>query len=231
MTDDSIWERGEWEPMAPDSCLHNNNNPNYSWFGPVVSTASGATFNLAAPDAADVRFADVACSLAGQYRFSGHPGVHYSVAEHSLLVAATVNHTLHGTPYQTLLGLLHDAAETYTGDINGPVKSLIPAIRELEDSIFPHILIAAGLPQPSAEDHRIVKEADVMVTALEGITFLPGVASRPDIPHVTAIGGRITMFPAEKARQLYTACLNRLFLAYSQKQDTTDNAEEPTAAQ
>jgi hypothetical protein len=45
----------------------------------------------------------------------------YSVAQHSILVSEKMP----GGPEEKLVGLLHDAAEAYTGDVSSPLKSFM----------------------------------------------------------------------------------------------------------
>ncbi len=85
---------------------------------------------------------DIAQSLSNQCRFNGHVDF-YSVAEHCVRVSEILerddafNNTI-------LLGLMHDAAEAYIGDIPGPWKSLVSidgrpiaeVEREIELAIF-----------------------------------------------------------------------------------------------
>ncbi|MEQ9278157.1 MAG: hypothetical protein RLN83_01570 [Balneola sp.] len=71
-------------------------------------------FNLK-PEDIDIK--DIAHHLARICRWNGGVNGFYSVAEHSIKVAASV------APQFRLWGLLHDAAETYIGDITRPVKS------------------------------------------------------------------------------------------------------------
>jgi len=71
-------------------------------------------FNLK-PEDIDIK--DIAHHLARICRWNGGVNGFYSVAEHSIKVADAI------APKFKLWGLLHDAAETYLGDITRPVKS------------------------------------------------------------------------------------------------------------
>jgi 5'-deoxynucleotidase YfbR-like HD superfamily hydrolase len=65
----------------------------------------------------DIVLEDIAHALSLQCRFSGHTSTFYSVAQHSILVAAALP-----TEY-ALTGLMHDASEAYLNDLASPVKN------------------------------------------------------------------------------------------------------------
>lgn len=69
------------------------------------------------PEDFDIR--DIAHALALKCRYGGHCAQFYSVAEHSVVLSHLVPPPL---AYRTLM---HDAAETYTGDIMKPIKESI----------------------------------------------------------------------------------------------------------
>jgi 5'-deoxynucleotidase YfbR-like HD superfamily hydrolase len=84
---------------------------------------------------------------------------------HSLVVSYLV-------PKHTAIhALLHDAAEIYTGDVPSPLKSFL--ISEFEDSALRSIYKQLGVPFPSLEARRIVKEADVRSCTAEVWTVGP----------------------------------------------------------
>lgn len=89
---------------------------------PYLRTASGRDFYFDKPDA--IRIEDIAAALAKINRFNGHTRVPYSVAQHSIWVSHRVAEAGHGAKYQ-MLGLLHDAAEAYLGDLTAPVQVFI----------------------------------------------------------------------------------------------------------
>lgn len=69
----------------------------------------------------DVCLADITQSLCTMVRFLGHTSREYTVGEHSILVAKTLEH--YGYPVEIVLaGLMHDAKEAYMGDWPTPIK-------------------------------------------------------------------------------------------------------------
>ena len=93
-----------------------------------VSLYSGQSFNLSNPKSCLNRICieDIGHSLSLQCRFVGQCKKFYSVAQHSVLLSELVS------PDLALWALLHDATETYLGDISSPLKSMIPEFSSLE---------------------------------------------------------------------------------------------------
>lgn len=85
---------------------------------PCVTTYSGKSIDLDSPNPDLIDIDDIAHQLSLINRFNGATKEPYSVAQHSVIVSNIVK------PEFALLGLLHDAAEAYIGDIVGPVKKL-----------------------------------------------------------------------------------------------------------
>ena len=71
------------------------------------------------PDADVIHINDIAHSLSNICRFNGHCNFHYSVAQHSLYVAAIVAKV---DPALAIYGLLHDAGEAFLSDVVSPIK-------------------------------------------------------------------------------------------------------------
>ena len=142
-------------------------------------TASGRIFEpkcLAAGVLVDtVCLTDIAHSLAQICRFTGHCKRHYSVAEHSLFVADILKRQ--GLPPTgQLAGLLHDAHETYCGDVATPIKDVIgPAWRQFEDGVEKAVHAAIGITALMAEWKVIVHLADTraLVTEIRGLFLTP----------------------------------------------------------
>ena len=81
-----------------------------------MSTWSGKRVDIAKPRMQDIDIRDVAHHLSLLCRFNGACSYHYSVAQHSLLVASIL------PPHLQFWGLLHDGPEAYYGDIIRPFK-------------------------------------------------------------------------------------------------------------
>lgn len=89
---------------------------------------SGAYVDMLKPEEAYMDIVDIAWSLSMQCRFGGCISRHYSVAEHSIFVAALCPQELR---YE---GLMHDAHEAYIQDLNtGFKKALGAPYKELDD--------------------------------------------------------------------------------------------------
>jgi hypothetical protein len=95
--------------------------------GSQIATHSGLLvdpFNMS-PD--DIVLEDIIWGLSHIYRYGGHADPGITVAEHSLMVAGILKES--GgiwTPY----ALLHDACETYLGDVPSPMKSSLKIHRD-----------------------------------------------------------------------------------------------------
>lgn len=105
--------------------------------GPKMITHSGLAFWPGDPRAEDVRMSDIANHLSCIMRYCGAGGPHhpYTVAEHSAHVAQWIMNHPKALPQEwpredrnvgtlALLGLLHDAAETYMQDLPTAPKKL-----------------------------------------------------------------------------------------------------------
>lgn len=119
---------------------------------PYITTIKGHQFYLTHPELSVVDPEEIAYALSNLCRFTGHVKKFYSVAQHCVLVS---RHVPHG---YSLEGLLHDAAEAYTGDINHPLKVLLgDAFSDIEGRIERQIAqkFHAVWPWP-----KVVREAD-----------------------------------------------------------------------
>lgn len=129
-----------------------------------IETASGRKFNFLSPDPDSIDIHDIAYALSNLCRYTGHCRSYYSVAEHSVYVASLLPDNLR------LAGLLHDAAEAYLGDVNSPLKRLLPEYKEIEHGVEAAIAKKFGLEYPFPSG---VKHADLQQLRTEAHHLLP----------------------------------------------------------
>lgn len=137
--------------------------------GDWIQTFTGKQFYPADPRPEDVDIRDIAHSLSHICRFNGHCSRHYSVAEHSILVALHVawdDAHSETRAQDTLAALLHDASEAYLCDIPRPLKRMpeMAPYRAMEANVERVIAERFGLPYPMP---AIVKRHDERALATE----------------------------------------------------------------
>lgn len=108
----------------------------------------------------DVAIEDIAHHLSNICRYQGATATFYSVAEHCLYVSAMIER-FHGAPHLALAGLLHDAAETYLGDIPRPLKHRpeFAFYRSAELDIVSVVCEVFGIPYRDMDD-PVVHQVD-----------------------------------------------------------------------
>jgi uncharacterized protein len=140
----------------------------------TMLTHSGLRVDLLDPKPEQITMVDIAHHLAHICRFTGATDDHYSVAQHSVVVANLVPKELF------FAALLHDAHEAYIGDISTPVKQalgsdVLETIRiKLDVAICARFSVERDLLR-----HRDVKHADLVALATERRDLMP-----PDGPEV-----------------------------------------------
>ena len=135
-----------------------------------ILTNGALPFDLLNPRAEYVLTTDLAHALSLVCRFNGHCAHHYSVAQHSLLVAYIIEKE-GGTREEQLAGLLHDGTEAYISDLTRPLKLLlIEAARQRK------IAWLDLVGQVSAQSHAVSLDATatrILTTAeREGVSLL-----------------------------------------------------------
>lgn len=185
--------------------LANRMDPPHRRGGPIC-TATGRVFWPLDPRPDEVSLEDIAAALSRLCRFGGHCRVFYSIAQHSVHVAALVHAR---APHAALWGLMHDAAEAYLLDIPGPVKHspTMAPYREAEAALKVVIAAAFRLPEQIPDE---VRWADRVMFATETRDLMT--ACRPEFwapdeaPRVEAI----TAWPPERAEAEFLAAYCRL---------------------
>ena len=145
----------------------------------VVRTSSGRYLDIRNPNIDDICIEDIAHSLSMQARFNGHLSTFVSVAEHSIMVAATVQKA--GHKGKTLVeALLHDATEAYLCDIPSPIKPLITGYKELERNLAR--AIGKKFDIELCDLHPAIKDADFESLVYEWDCFMIHVRKHDRFP-------------------------------------------------
>jgi 5'-deoxynucleotidase YfbR-like HD superfamily hydrolase len=167
-----------------------------------ILTYSGQQFDLLRPTPAMVRPVDIAHALARLCRFNGHTHQHYSVAQHSLIVASLVPDA------HQLVALLHDATEAYIGDMTRPLKALMPEYQVIEQGIWlavcERFAIRPDLPCS-------VKRADLVALATERRDLMISHPGEWECLHsISPMPEPIKPMPAEEANRRFFGQLVKL---------------------
>ena len=101
-----------------------------------INTFSGLKFDILNPTVDMINIEDIARGLAYKAHFGGQTPFYFSIAQHSLLVVHFMKDDGITNKKPLLLGLLHDAAEAYIGDMVKPLKIHLPLFCEVEDRIM-----------------------------------------------------------------------------------------------
>lgn len=137
-----------------------------------MELASGSYLNLLDPDPSLVQLEDIAHHLAQINRYTGAAARPISVAEHTILVADRLRSQGHGAA-TILLGLHHDDAEAYAGDVGRPLKlALGAAYAAIEETLDVVIKEALDLPWEGV-DWAAIKTADDWALSAEAWHLLP----------------------------------------------------------
>lgn len=115
---------------------------------------------------------DIAHSLSGIARFTGHSERVYTVAQHSVVGSYLV------PPEYALEFLLHDGSEHVLGDVSSPLKAILKDYKRLEKRVEKSICTQFNLPFPMS---KIVKQADKIMIAREFYDLFDGHIHNPEI--------------------------------------------------
>jgi len=185
---------------------------------------SGKAFDYAEPDPDSICVKDIARGLALECRFGnqtadgpdGSP-VHYSVAQHSVLVATHAQRL--GGAEASLDGLLHDAAEAYLGDWPRPLKELIgkplATIERVVELAIIERLGLKGVVTPGGGE--LVKWLDARALVTERRDLMAGAGESGRRPWVSCEGvepfpERIEPWSAARAESAWLDMLGSLWV-------------------
>jgi uncharacterized protein len=138
-----------------------------------IETLSGRAFDLMNPKREQFDIDDIATALSRLCRYTGHLPVHYSVAQHCVLVAMAVP-----VAYRRA-ALLHDVEEAYLGDWSSPLKRLIRTHTRVLDHYAQRIREVAGDKYGCSlvPIHPFIVRADLRQLVAERRDLKPGVES------------------------------------------------------
>ena len=164
-----------------------------------IETVSGKLVDPANPNANDIDLYDIAWGLSRISRFAGHTmtPVPYNVAQHSVHVSnlaelcfngvdsdhiyldANIRQTIRNCAANRkevlIKALLHDAHETYTGDIPSPIKN-VPEVRAVLDQVEMRLDEAIysrfNLSAKSDDEKLLIKFCDKVAQAIEANSFM-----------------------------------------------------------
>lgn len=140
----------------------------------AIATLSGFQIDFLNPQTEQVNLLDLAAGLSRAPRYTGQTVREYSVAQHSLLVAAMVPEK------HRLAALIHDAPEAYLCDVPSPAKEAMRAISTLTGHQSPYDILERNLFKAIARKFGVseelpaeVLEADAAAMRLEAEILQP----------------------------------------------------------
>lgn len=148
----------------------------------------------------EIDILDIAHSQSQACRFGGHTMTFYSNAQHACEVSYLVRHWGESTLTQ-ILALFHDSDEAYFYDISAPVKIFFPAYRRAGWRARQAVYRYFTGSEPTPEQERVIKMADLVMTATEGRALMRGWEKWPKVAGIEPLPkwrGPISMKAAEK---------------------------------
>lgn len=175
-----------------------------------IQTSRGLKFPLIDINPDTILIEDIAHALSMLCRFNAQCLKPYSVAEHSIHVSYEIE------PRLAMIGLMHDAAEAYLGDVPGPLKKCLSDFRKIEDRLIRAIATKFGFtfPDERSSDAHELKRADLQLLVDEKAVTMantgliwPG--NLPDVKNTD----RIQCWGWEEAKRKFLARFEQLELA------------------
>lgn len=167
-----------------------------------VNTHSGTLVNVLDPQPETLLLEDIVWGLSHQNRYLGQTDEPYSVGQHCVLIAEVV-YLETKDPSLALAGLLHDAPETWLGDIIRPFKHLMTDYAVLEGIMDQALCPIFGL---TTDMFKAVKPWDIRIVGDEMRDLLP----RSPQPDVEPLGITIEPWAPRKTRARYMEMYNQL---------------------
>ena len=172
------------------------------FMSPWIQTASGLKFPLLDIDQNAIKIEDIAHALSMLCRFNAQCLRFYSVAEHSVHVSYEI------APELALVGLMHDAAEAYMGDVPSPLKRELRDFKGIEDRLIAAIGERFGfaMPEEGSVDHGELKRADTQLLVDEKAAIMATEPEPwpPNAPYIKS-PSRIECWSPEEAKKQFLA--------------------------
>ena len=177
--------------------------------GDWIQTYTGGNFYPLDPRSEDINIRDIAHSLSLLCRFNGHCTKFYSVAEHSVHVAAGVALATDSI-LEVRHALLHDSAEAYLSDVPRPTKGMMPGYKDLEKRVEDAIAVTFSLDTPLCT--IAVKEIDFrMLSNEQTLCMAPPPLPWHLHPKGPVEGITIEFWAPEEAEQRFLECYHQLW--------------------
>lgn len=171
-------------------------------------TMGGAKIDFANPQRDMIDMSSIAISLANQSRFNGYTNGYYSIAQHSTIMSywAEDLYESNNLPLARA-ALLHDAGESWVGEVVTPIKRKIPAFGGYENNVTRMIFEDHGL-DPDMWDCDEIKELDAIMFNTEVRDLKDRYA--PPEPHLCIPDDQVIINP-----QLPPAAYDNFILRYN----------------
>jgi hypothetical protein len=182
----------------------------HSHFQGKFNTHTGRVIDLKNPSPQMIEIEDIATSLSRICRFGGHSSAFYSVAQHSVMVAAYA--PIHAKKW----ALMHDAAEAYLGDVIKPLKVMLePQYKQIEEAFERCINIRFSV-EPTEWIKASVKLCDKHLLEVEHEALILGNPRRfnellYDVGWHAPENGKWA-WDHETAKSIFLATFNEMFL-------------------
>ena len=142
----------------------------------TLETVSGKLLDPSNIDPDDIEITDIAWSLSRISRFAGHTitAIPYNVSQHCVFVADMIIKET-GNYKAAMLGLLHDAAEAYIGDIPSPIKKIPEmkaVIEPIEDAIMDVVISKYFVGEADEDIIASVKYYDKKAQFIEAFHYM-----------------------------------------------------------
>lgn len=164
-----------------------------------IGTYTGKKFFLLKPRLKDIDIKDIAHGLALQCRWTGQCRFHYSIAQHSYYCSFL------GLDNEALDRLMHDASESYMGDMNRPLKHFTDAgvAYRRQEAVLQHMIcrkFGLSLMEPSS-----VKIADNQMLYAERAQLMdmPFPEANKWLADETPAAVKINKWSPEKAEKMF----------------------------